>query len=329
MNIRAAVTLSLFACAAGLLAGCGPERKITLSYDRPAVYSIPDTIRSIGVAEFGGQTAEDKRWGDIASDRLIARLEKYNRKYDRYQLVDRKRLAAILDEQDLQLAISDTASAETLGKLAKVDAMIYGTVHVNHRDERATRKSFDPLSRSLKTVSYTRRFVMVSVNFTMDAVNTGRTLASVSAVREYDSDKDKDKSKGESVGKVLGFSGDNPPPTDSVVGELIDQCVGEFIVKISPHEVKVVEKLRRTKSKIGETGNKLAEAGDHAEALEYYQAAIDADPADHEAVFNAGVMHEAMGNLSAAEQHYDRAFRMEPEEQYIHARRRVRQENGS
>jgi len=97
---------------------------------------------------------------------------------------------------------------------------------------------------------------------------------------------------------------------------------------ISPHEVVVPEKLAKGKSELVDTGNKLAVAREYTDALDYYVSAIEANPGDHGAVFNAGVMHEAMGQLKKAEGYYDRARKIEPKEQYIFARRRVRTEGG-
>ena len=310
----------------GLLgAGCRPERAIEIHYQRPAQYEISPRVRRIGIAEFGGQTPQDKQWGHIASDRLAAELDAYNRKYNRYELVDRKRLKALLDERDLQIAISDGPSAGEAGKLANVHAMIYGSVKVTTRDERASRKTLDPIARRLKTIYYTRRYCLAAVNFTMDDISTGKALASVSATQDYDSEKDT-KSGAAGIGKALGFVSGELPPTDKVVNQLINDCVNEFLTKISPHQVTVQEKLQSGKSKIVDTGNKLAVAGDHAEALEWYETAIQQDRSDHGAVFNAAVMHEAMGDLAKAEEMYTKAFKTEPKERYVLARKRVRLE---
>ena len=50
-------------------------------------------------------------------------------------------------------------------------------------------------------------------------------------------------------------------------------------------------------------------------------------PADHEAVFNAGVMYERLGELQKAEDFYGRAMKLKPKQQYILARERVRRES--
>ena len=312
--------------------GCGEKDKVELRYDHPAQYEIPANIRTLGIARFEGKTSMDKRWGDIASDRLAARLDTYNNKYHRYQLVDRKRLKALLDEQDLQSAFNDSAQAVQAGKIAKVDAMIYGTVTVTSRDDRGRRSKFNPISGKTREVSYTRRHVMTAVNFTIDNVTTGKTLASVSLTRDYDSDNSKgSKGSGNALSGVmgavgLGGSSGEPEPTEQVASRLIDECVEEFLTRVSPHEVVVTEVLGKGSSEAVKTGNKLAVAGDYAEAIEAYQAGLKQKPGDHEAMFNTGVMYEAMGKLTDAEQWYSRAFKMKAETQYIKARKRVRLE---
>jgi tetratricopeptide (TPR) repeat protein len=310
------------------LAGCDPTQTVQLRYDRPAQFEIGPSIRTLGIAEFGGKTTDDRRWGDIASDRLAAELDTYNKKFQRYQLVDRKRLKAVLDEQDLQAAFSDSAKAVEAGKIAHVDAMIYGSVTVSTRDEQATRTVLDPLQRTTKTVTYTKRYVMAAVNFTIDSIQTSKTLATVATMREFDSEKQSTDGGVQSMVKALGFGGDKLPPTDQLLSHLIDECVLEFVAKISPHQVTVTERLRPGKSQAVRTGNTLAAAGDYAEALQAYESAIAENPADHEAVFDAGVMQEAVGKLDQAEKYYDRAFKLRPELQYVQARKRVRLESG-
>lgn len=324
MNLVCRVAFTgLALCTVVLLLGCGGGEEITLTYERTPEYKIPPEVRRVAVAEFGGQTSQDRRWGDIASDELAHALDEYNRQYDRYELVDRKRLGGIMDERDLQLAISDTSSAVEMGEIADVDAIIYGSVRVNTRDERGTRTAFDPLRQSTKTVHYTRRYCMASVNFTMDDVRTSKTLATVTVTREFDSEDDEGSSK---MVKHLGFSGDGPPPTDQIVSGLISECVETFVAKISPHHVVVTEELAGGKCDAAKHGNEFAVSGEYAEALELYERAIETNPDDHGSMFNAGLMCEAMGRFDQAERYYDRALDLEVDKKYIQARKRVRQE---
>jgi len=306
-----------------LLGGCNPKKKIQLRYERPADITVPGEIKRIGIAEFGGTSPEDKRWGTIASDRLAAALAEYNRKYHRYELVDRQRLKAILDERDLQIAISDGATAGKAGKLANVQGMIYGSVRATAKETRANRQQFDPLKMTTKTVYYTHRYCVATVNFTMDDIRTGKTLATATTSREYDSDKG--DSKFSMVKKVVGL-GSDAGELDKIVARLVDDCVHDFLRQISPHEVVVTEEVQPGKSPVVGTGNKLAAAGDYSEALECYEAGMKQKPSDHEATFNAGVMQEALGRFAQAEALYDKAFKMDPKERYVLARKRVRAE---
>ena len=304
------------------LGGC-EDKPISLRYDRPAAYEIPASVKRIAVAEFGGTSAEDKKYGNIAADQVASLLDEFNKKYNRYQLVDRKRLRAILDERDMQMAISDSASAAEVGKLADVEGMIYGSVNVAHRDEQASRTSFDISSRMPKTIHYTKRYCMASVNFTLDDISTGKTLTTVTATREYDSDKDS-KGGASSLTKAMGFSSDNLPPPEQVLNRLIGECVEEFVQKISPHTIEVSVKMEKGKSKVVETGNKLARAGEYAEAMELYRQAVEAKGDDDGAMFDLGLMCEATRDFTQAEQWYSKAFALKDNEKYSTARARVR-----
>jgi len=207
--------------------------------------------------------------------------------------------------------------------------MIYGSVKVSHRDESASKRVPDLINRTVKTVYYTRRHCLVAVNFTMDDIATGKTLATASPSYEFDSDDDNKKLGAESISKALGFSGEGLPPKDQIVDQLIARCIQEFLRDISPHEVAVREKLQGGKSRIVKTGNKLAAAGDYREALECYEQAIALKADDHGAMFNAGLMAEALGRFHEAEKYYTRAFKTKGREQYVFARKRVRIEGAA
>ncbi len=307
-----------------LLVAAGCDKKITIDipYDYPAEYSIPRKVHRLAITEFGAMSRTDKRWGEVAADKLASALDEYNKRFKRYVLVDRKRLSAVLAERDTQLMVSDTSTAVKFGKIAKVDAMIYGNVNVIAKDESATRSTFDPLRRRMKRVSYKKRYCLVAVNFTMADIHTSKTIATVTVTREYDSEKD--KKAGGSFASKLGFGGDRLPPTDHVINGLIQECIEEILRKISPHTRMISVKLQGGRSKYARTGNKLAASGEYADALELYERAIDKKGDDHGAIFNAGVMCEALRKYAKALEYYNRAYRLEPKEEYIRARKRVR-----
>ena len=311
-----------------LSAGCGEKDKVELRYDRPAQYQIAPSIKTLGIAQFGGRTAADRQWGDIASDRLAVRLDEYNNKYHRYQLVDRKRLKAILDERDLQAAFSDSSQAVQAGKVAHVDAMIYGTVNVTSQDDHLTRTQLEsdhaedergPIRSSPRDggcqLLRRRRGHRQDDRQRVGHARLRQRLAEI--LRQGIVERDQARGHGRVQGPRADRQGDLAS----------DRRVRRGVPgQDQPARGRRHRESRKGKSEAVKTGNKLAMAKDYAEALEAYQAALREKPDDHDAVFNAGVMYEALGKLGKAEEMYDKAFKMKPETQYVQARKRVRLE---
>lgn len=326
-------TIGLAACLlAGIVtAGCGEETvTIQLSYVQQPRFQIPEKIQKIAVAQFAGKTPEDQQWGVVAADKLVGELDKANAEFKRYELVDRRNLAGILQEHDVQIMnATDAAKVEEKLKIANVQAMIYGTVTVNARDERASREVLDigslaGRSVSTKTKYYTKRYCYVSVNLTMDDVQTSKTIKTFTLQQAFDSEKDTGSS---SLGKFVGFGSDNPPPVAETVDKVLTVCVEQFIKEISPHRVNEKVKLESGESPKVETGNKLAKAGEYADALALYRQAMAEKHGDYGAVFNAAVMCEALGDMKGAYELYSKAFQMNPKkDSCLECRKRVKAE---
>lgn len=318
MILRRKCVLVAVVGLAAVLAGCG-ETEIQLQYDRPAQVEIPDNIKVVAVAPFTAAQGEDRAWAEYVSDRIVAELSEQNRRHGRYTIVDRKRLKQRMDERDLQIMINDTGSAGQVGKEIGVDAMVYGKVLVEKEDQNATRTTVDWRGNP-KTVHYTKRYVLASVSFNMDTMANGKTLVALAEKREFDSEKAKQGAS--KIASFMGFGGSNPPPMHETVSALVDESVEKFVAMITPHTVDVTVKLSGG-DELVKTGNKLAKAGDYAEAAQFYDNAIAKDPADHGAIYNRGVMYEATGDLDKARQLYDKAFKIKPEEKYVQSRSRV------
>jgi hypothetical protein len=319
----------LMAIMAGFVAvGAGCEGKpIELTYNRDALYKIPGQIHKLGIAEFAGATPNDHVWGAMVSDKLASGLNEVNELFHRYELVDRARLKGIMDERDTQIMVADPSQAVKLGQLAKTDAMVFGTVRTVCRDEHLTRSQYDyNLKRNIQ-VPYTRRSCTATVSFFMDDIANGKVIVADQSERKFNSD-DTNGDTGKAFLRAMGAAGDdNLPPPDQILGDLIGQCVTDFIAKISPHQIHVKEKLDSGKSGSVSDGNKLALAGEYKDALECYKDGIKEKPDDVGAVFNAGLACEAMGNLEEAVKYYDKAYQMKKgETKYIAARKRVRAE---
>jgi tetratricopeptide (TPR) repeat protein len=318
----------LVASLAGLaLGGCdGGGKTFGLTYERAPQYEVPAGVKRLAVADFVGKTPKDKRSAELAADKLSSELDICNRKFKRYQLVDRRRLAEILNERDRQIAIADSSEAVRIGKIADVQAMIYGSIQTDVQERSEMRPSMTISGRPTEKLH--RKIVgLVVINFTLDDVGTGKTLVAKTFTRDYDSDKPKGGQSGwAKVGSVLGVGGDSLPTHDQVVNGLIDEAVREFIVLISPHEVVIKEKLAGGDSKAVKDGNEYAGSKEYADALKCYLQGVKEKPNDHGAMFNAGLMYEAQRDFKNAELMYDKANSVKVDKKYIDARRRVRGE---
>lgn len=300
--------------------GCGePPRTVKISYARSARCVIPNSVKRLAVLQLVGKSSQDRKWGDIAVEKLSACLSDVRHRYGRYELYEHKRLKNIVDEREMALVMDPTV-ARKIGRLANVDAVVYGTILVTTRDEKV---------RQWGVLPALRRSCSVVISFTMDDVGTGRTLTSVSVTREYDSaagDGGQGSRVDAAMKRVRGPGA--PQPVATAVNRLIDECIKEFMGKISPHDVEFIVELEEGQDEVVIVGNKLAKAGDYDEALEKYLWAIKRNVLDHGAAFNAGVMLEVKGDLKGAEKKYSLAFQLEPKEKYVLSRGRVRGEMG-
>ncbi|MBS3820970.1 MAG: hypothetical protein GVY16_08560 [Planctomycetes bacterium] len=104
---------------AATIIGC--DKKITITRV-PTFYT--QELTSIAVAPFRNQTAYGGA-GDIMADKVAAGLMSNGT----YHVVNRNNLKAVLDEKDLQMALSnDPGAAAQLQKLSNVQAILTGTV---------------------------------------------------------------------------------------------------------------------------------------------------------------------------------------------------------
>ncbi len=303
---------------AGILVGCKDKGKdITISYDRMPKYTISDNVKKVAIVQFGAKSGTEEKWGEIASDCLASVMDEYDKKFHRFTLVDRKRLKAIMEERDFQMSVADTDQAVEFGKIAMVDAMIYGTVYIDQVERIETHEVSGPYGVKIPVKSEYRAST-AAVTFAMADVQTTKTICSVTITRKYDSKSmsKEEKKLYKNVEKNLA----------GITQMLIDQCVREFVSKISPHEVEVQVQLEAGKTKQIKDGNNFAAEREYKDAITMYESGLAEASNDDGAMFNIGVCYEAMGQLTDAEMWYDKAIRIRPEPEYIRARKRVRVE---
>lgn len=303
-------------CALGvsLFSGCGAPARVEIVYERPAGCELPPGIRRIVFAGLSRKTVRDARWADLATEKLTARLDEYNKQYRRYELRDRR------------AAIADAPAAVRLGRLAGADAVIYGSVTVMTRDETGVRQITEAASGSAgaSTEQHTRRCCLANITVNVTDVNTGETLMAWSFSADYDSHEDGKREFG--IGGT-GCADDDVAPAELVLERLIAHAVEKFAARIIPRRDVVTETLQKVRSASARRGNKLAADGDYAAALAEYAQGVESQPADHGALFNAGLMCEVLKDLDGAEEFYAGALGIEDKPNYAAALSRVRSES--
>jgi len=256
-----------------------PKLKFAFSYVQPARVKVPPHIRTLAVMPEGDSQSDDAQWGQEAADKVIKYLKEENAQ-GRYDIVERAALQRMLEEADLQAAFGDPdTAARSRGKLKAVDAIVYVRAQTNTETRRAAQGG------------YSRRLATVKVSCKLVDLSNGSLAAAHNDIYEFDSARDDKKNTRTSM--------------DRIVGDLIEQGVQDFVAGISAHTVNVETTLASGKRL--QSGNELALAGKYAAALEHYRAAMEKNAEDHGAVFNAGLMYEAMGKFKDAREMYAKA----------------------
>jgi len=108
----------------GFFVGCA-------SYSlRPSKVIVPKNIKKIAVLEFKDERTEKEKQkyqnpSKIIQEKIIAGLSKDGK----FQIIERENIDKIIAEQKFQATgITDIETAVRIGKLANVDAMIFGSI---------------------------------------------------------------------------------------------------------------------------------------------------------------------------------------------------------
>ena len=205
---------------------------------------------------------------------------------------------AALVKQELSAALRGPQAAKRFQILdskqvtRRADAVIYGTVTVTPKPQSARDATSEPAA------------CLAEVTFNIVDMRSGRTVLTSTISRQ----------------------GQCPAGVRAKAGELIGQCIDDFVADITPHEVLISVVLADVKGTIAKKAGAHAAAGRYDRALDFYTRALLQSPDDHGILFNAGVMHEMKGNLVRASGLYAKALQIEPKDKYRAALRRVRRE---
>jgi len=104
---------------------------------------------------------------------------------------------------------------------------------------------------------------------------------------------------------------------------ILQRFVDSYLAEIFPDSSALSSRLIKGWTKYDRQGRKSAGRGDYAGALVWFRKAIDARPDDHAALYNAGVMCEALADYNRAGQYYRRAGELSDNTDYKIACERI------
>ncbi len=155
-------------------------------------------------------------------------------------------------------------------------------------------------------VAQMRRRCTVEIAFDVTGGDTGATVAT------------------RTIRKDFNITGPEAKDDGPLIETLVDLCTAYFASMLQEHEFNFTVPLAADPDEAVGRGNQLAAAGEYRQALQAYKQASEAAPPNVAAIFNAAVMHEALGNLIAAEVGYNRAFELSGRDRYEQALARIR-----
>lgn len=271
---------------AALLAGCGPKYAVEVLYPHPTRIELGAHTHTLAVYPFAAADGTDQAWAEAAADQLSDALDPDDPRYPWREVID---LGTSGEPSDAAFALAAGAQAVITGTVtAECSEVLLGTTEG---------QAVEP-----------QRTCDVRVAFRVTDTATGATLATRTIQRRYDS----------------SAPAAEPMDADEATAQLIGRCVADFATMLASYEMRVTIPLRRGETYTTDIANRLAVDGAYSQALALYERSLTLYPNDDGAQFNAGVMHEVMGQLDAALRRYDRAFGMEARSEYGLARDRVR-----
>lgn len=308
--------------------------EVLIRYVQSPSMGLPAGLDAIAFIPFS-QAVEDaeniyspreKRWGDEIIAAIAQRMQQTSNQFKiPLKLIERESVAAIMKEKDLADAgLAQENKALQLGKLAQAQAICYGRVAINIRTVEGVDKTlhFVPAGRGVRVQSTParrlRRTISVAATVKLVATATGKSIFTYNNRLAETNDLKPRLLMGEDV-QEIEFQ-----PEEEVIERLLTQIVDEFVGQLLPHQVQVVAKMSKVKSKLAKTALKFFQSGDYETAMKLFPEAVEIKPDDHGAWYNLGLLYELTDNLEPALKAYERAGRIKDEDHYFDAVQRVR-----
>ncbi len=307
------------------------SKKVVVNIQKPAQYDVSD-IKRIAVFDFNGP----EKSGEIIAGKFTTKL--WKTQY--FSIMERKELKKILEEHALQMSgIIDNATVVEYGKIIGVDGIVLGDVtaykvsstrghekikekvwngeyekdkngNIIYEKTRSGRQKKKVYVDEYVSRAFINRSVTVGVNFRLVSVQTGEIRASDSNSKSHT--------------KKYYLHKGQIPAADQILDNLSESVLNKFIPLITPHNVRVSKEFEEGNDQV-DLGIEYAQKNLWDRAKNIWEEEVRKDPRNSAALYNLGIANEVLGDLDLAEQLYNKALDIEPNELYMEAVSNIRQ----
>jgi len=294
--MRKSLSILALLLLASVAVGCANTAKMTVH--KPADLNVTG-IQKLVVLDFEGP----ENTGKVARTVLSAQLSENQH----YTLVDQSELDRVVQVSHADGA-PDLKTALQAARSMGVDAVVTGKVVASGGStEPTTEATIELVNAESEDLTSTamRAFGFggspakprpgddsVTLSMQIVDVHTGEVRATHEATHT-------------TQGKRASEDG-QPLNREQILAQLLQECARDAVVKLAPQSDTVSVKLASKwvweggNKEIAE-GNRLAAEGQWAEAATHYEAALQANPEDHAAMYNLALTYEARGDYIQAD----------------------------
>ncbi|RIK71469.1 hypothetical protein DCC62_21790 [candidate division KSB1 bacterium] len=231
-----------------------------------------------------------------------------------FRVVERSQIQQVMNELQLsQTGVVDEASAAQVGRVLGVDAIVMGNVNVSFQDRWL--KEEREKDKKKYQVDCEKRQANVSASIRIIKVETGEVIGT------------KDGQEKQEKKKCEGDYGDLPLPealVDQCLEKVADELVDYFAPEFALQKLKFEYDMGNDYKRHTDIAKQAIKDYDLSTAYLQFAAIVEQDPYNHAANFNAGVLHEAVGNFKKAQEKYNFAFSLKSDEgKYRDAQKRI------
>lgn len=318
-----AVTLSLMVSGAW-----AKDTPISVEVTQPAEFSIPG-VRKIAVTPFRGRS------GEAVCNALTAKLFEGKA----FSIMERAEIDRIMKEHNLGVeGIVDEATAATVGKMAGVDALVFGQVDdygVTDEESMTPLKKKKLLGRNAEGQNVwepyevngptTVRNGRLSVTFKVVKIESGEIVAIKNGSSSFSGRQIKNPNAdpfdyGLFTPNPFNENKNELPTSSAVEISLLNEVSSTFMKAISPHKARVTLVWDDDIGKEGDAVVKLLLADMTSEAQERVQGLADAVASDPKAKqkklmaahYDCGLVYEIAGDYEKALESYKKAVTTDP-----------------